>query len=94
MEESRHGLAVAACLRIGLAHKVSRFKLGYALIFEWSRAVQGRGMAASYDVAVGPYATAGIFLIAMCLISLTPLFAGSRSLMGCSRHSAPSAACR
>src|SRR5450756_2041158 len=60
-------------LRTGLALKIRQIKLATRSYLR-DRAAQGQGIAASYAVAAGLYAAAGIFLIAACLVGVTALF--------------------
>ena len=59
--------------RIGLALKIRQIKLATRSYLR-DRAAQGQGIVASYAVAAGLYAAAGIFLIAACLVGVTALF--------------------
>jgi hypothetical protein len=59
--------------RIGLALKIRQIKLATRSYLR-DRAAQGQGIVASYVVAAGLYAAAGIFLIAACLVGVTALF--------------------
>jgi hypothetical protein len=60
-------------LRAGLALKLSQIKLATR---SWlrDRTDQATGTVASYAVAAGLFAAAGIFLIAACLVGITALF--------------------
>jgi len=60
-------------LRTGLALKIRQIKLAMRSYLR-DRAAQGQGIVASYAVAAGLYAAAGIFLIAACLVGVTALF--------------------
>ncbi len=60
-------------LRAGLALKLSQIKLATRSYLR-DRTDQATGTAASYAVAAGLFATAGIFLIAACLVGITALF--------------------
>jgi len=60
-------------LRAGLALKVNQIKRATAS-YAHDRAAQGQGIVASYAVAAGLYAAAGIFLIAAGLVGVTALF--------------------
>src|ERR1035437_5064652 len=60
-------------LRTGLALKIRQIKWAMRSYLR-DRAAQGQGIVASYAVAAGLYAAAGIFLIAACLVGLTALF--------------------
>lgn len=60
-------------LRTGLALKIRQIKLATRSYLR-DRAAQGQGIVASYAVAAGLYAAAGIFLIAACLVGVTALF--------------------
>jgi len=57
----------------GLALKVNQIKRATAS-YARDRTAQGQGIVASYAVAAGFYAAAGIFLIAACLVGITALF--------------------
>ena len=59
--------------RIGLALKIRQIRLATRSYLR-DRAAQGQGIVASYAVAAGLYAAAGIFLIAACLVGVTALF--------------------
>jgi hypothetical protein len=60
-------------LQAGLALKINQIKRA-ASSYAHDRAAQGQGIVASYAVATGLYAAAGIFLIAACLVGITALF--------------------
>src|SRR4030081_3802354 len=60
-------------LRTGLALKLSQIKLATRSYLR-DRANQATGTVASYAVAAGLFAAAGIFLIAACLVGITALF--------------------
>jgi hypothetical protein len=60
-------------LRAGLALKLSQIKLATRSYFR-DRTTQATGTIASYAVAAGLYAAAGIFLIAACLVGVTAMF--------------------
>jgi Putative Actinobacterial Holin-X, holin superfamily III len=60
-------------LQTGLALKLSQLKLATRSYFR-DRANQATGTLTSYAVAAGLFATAGIFLIAACLVGITALF--------------------
>jgi hypothetical protein len=60
-------------LQAGLALKINQVKRA-AGSYARDRAAQGQGIVASYAVAAGLYAAAGIFLIAACLVGITALF--------------------
>jgi hypothetical protein len=60
-------------LQAGLALKINQVKRA-ASSYARDRAAQGQGIVASYAVAAGLYAAAGIFLIAAVLIGVTALF--------------------
>jgi len=60
-------------LRAGLALKLSQIKLASRSYLR-DRANQAIDTAASYAVAAGLFAAAGIFLIAACLVGVTALF--------------------
>jgi hypothetical protein len=66
------GLA-SGLLQTGLALKVNQVKRA-AGSYARDRAAQGQGIVASYAVAAGLYAAAGIFLIAAVLVGVTALF--------------------
>jgi hypothetical protein len=66
------GLA-SGLLQTGLALKVNQVKRA-ATSYGRDRAEQGQGIVASYAVAAGLYAAAGIFLIAALLVGVTALF--------------------
>jgi hypothetical protein len=60
-------------LRAGLALKLSHVKLAIrSYVRDWTN--QATDTAASYAVAAGLFAAAGIFLIAACLVGITALF--------------------
>ena len=60
-------------LRAGLALKLNQIKLA-ARSYLRDRANQARATVASYAIAAGLFAVAGIFLIAACLVGVTALF--------------------
>jgi hypothetical protein len=60
-------------LQTGLALKVNQLKRA-ATSYARDRAAQGQGIVASYAIAAGLYAAAGIFLIAALLVGITALF--------------------
>jgi hypothetical protein len=60
-------------LQAGLALKINQVKRA-ASSYAHDRAAQGQGIVASYAVAAGLYAAAGIFLIAAVLVGITALF--------------------
>jgi hypothetical protein len=60
-------------LRAGLALKLSQVKLATRSYLR-DRTDQATGTAASYAVAAGLFATAGVFLIAACLVGIAALF--------------------
>ena len=60
-------------LQAGLALKINQVKRA-ASSYAHDRAAQGQGIVASYAVAAGLYAAAGIFLIAAVLVGVTALF--------------------
>jgi hypothetical protein len=60
-------------LQAGLALKINQVKRA-ASSYARDRAEQGQGIVASYAVAAGLYAAAGIFLIAAALVGVTALF--------------------
>jgi hypothetical protein len=60
-------------LQAGLALKINQVKRA-AGSYARDRAAQGQGIVASYAVAAGLYAAAGIFLIAAVLVGVTALF--------------------
>ena len=60
-------------LRAGLALKLSHIKLAIRSYLR-DRTSQATDTAASYAVAAGLFAAAGIFLIAACLVGITALF--------------------
>jgi hypothetical protein len=60
-------------LQAGLALKINQIKRA-ATSYARDRAAQGQGIVASYAVAAGLYAAAGIFLIAAVLVGITALF--------------------
>ena len=66
------GLATGL-LQAGLALKINQIKRA-ATSYARDRAEQGQGIVASYAVAAGLYAAAGIFLIAALLVGITALF--------------------
>ncbi len=67
-----NGLA-SGLLRTGLALKLNQVKRA-ATSYARDRAEQGQGIVASYAVAAGLYAAAGIFLIAAVLVGIIALF--------------------
>jgi Putative Actinobacterial Holin-X, holin superfamily III len=60
-------------LRAGLALKLNQIKLATRSYLR-DRTSQATNTVASYAVAAGLFATAGIFLIAACLVGITALF--------------------
>src|SRR3979490_463218 len=60
-------------LRTGLALKLSQIKLATRSYLR-DRTDQATGTVASYAIAAGLFAAAGIFLIAACLVGITALF--------------------
>jgi hypothetical protein len=66
------GLATGL-LQAGLALKINQIKRA-ATSYARDRAEQGQGIVASYAVAAGLYAAAGIFLIAALLVGIIALF--------------------
>ncbi len=60
-------------LQAGIALKFSQIKLATRSYFR-DRTNQATGTVASYAVAAGLYAAAGIFLIAACLVGIAALF--------------------
>jgi hypothetical protein len=60
-------------LQAGLALKINQVKRA-ASSYAHDRAAQGQGIVASYAVAAGLYAAAGIFMIAAVLVGITALF--------------------
>jgi hypothetical protein len=60
-------------LQAGLALKINQIKRA-ASSYARDRAAQGQGIVASYAIAAGLYAAAGIFLIAAVLVGVTALF--------------------
>lgn len=60
-------------LQAGIALKLSQIKLATRSYFR-DRTKQATGTVASYAVAAGLYAAAGIFLIAACLVGIAALF--------------------
>jgi hypothetical protein len=60
-------------LQAGLALKINQVKRA-ANSYARDRAAQGQGIVASYAIAAGLYAAAGIFLIAAALVGVTALF--------------------
>src|SRR5712672_3969866 len=60
-------------LRAGLALKLNQIKLA-ARSYLRDRTNQARAAVASYAIAAGLFAVAGIFLIAACLVGVTALF--------------------
>jgi hypothetical protein len=67
-----HPLA-SALLRTGLALKLNQVKRATES-YTRDRVEQGQGAVASYAVAAGLYAAAGIFAIALLLVGVTALF--------------------
>ena len=63
----------SSLLRTGLALKLSQIKLATRSYLR-DRTNQATGTVASYAVAAGLFAAAGIFLVAACLVSITALF--------------------
>ena len=66
-------LAPSSLLRTGLALKLSQIKLATRSYLR-DRTNQARATVASYAIAAGLFAVAGIFLIAACLVGVTALF--------------------
>jgi hypothetical protein len=60
-------------LQAGLALKINQVKRA-ASSYAHDRAAQGQGIVASYAVAAGLYAAAGIFMVAAILVGITALF--------------------
>ena len=60
-------------LRAGLALKLSQIKLAMRSYLR-DRTNQATGTVASYAIAAGLFAAAGVFLIAACLVGITALF--------------------
>jgi hypothetical protein len=60
-------------LRAGLALKLNQVKLA-ARSYLRDRTNQAAGTLASYAIAIGFFAAAGVFLIAACLVGVTALF--------------------
>jgi hypothetical protein len=60
-------------LRTGLALKLAQVKLATRSYLR-DRANQATGTVASYAIAAGLFAAAGIFLLAACLVGVTALF--------------------
>jgi hypothetical protein len=60
-------------LQAGLALKINQIKRA-TTSYAHDRVAQGQGIVASYAVAAGLYAAAGIFLIAAALVGVTALF--------------------
>src|SRR4030095_14477309 len=60
-------------LRAGIGLKLSQIKLATRSYLR-DRTNQATGTAASYAIAAGLFAAAGIFLIAACLVGITALF--------------------
>jgi putative superfamily III holin-X len=60
-------------LRAGLALKLSQIKLAMRSYLR-DRTSQATGTVASYAIAAGLFAAAGVFLIAACLVGITALF--------------------
>jgi hypothetical protein len=60
-------------LRAGLALKLAQIKLA-TRSYVRDRAVQATDTAASYALAAGLFAAAGVFLIAACLVGIAALF--------------------
>jgi hypothetical protein len=63
----------SSLLRTGLALKLSQIKLATRSYLR-DRTNQATGTVASYAVAAGLFAAAGIFLVAACLVGITALF--------------------
>jgi Putative Actinobacterial Holin-X, holin superfamily III len=63
----------SSLLRTGLALKLSHIKLATRSYLR-DRTNQATGTVASYAVAAGLFAAAGIFLVAACLVGITALF--------------------
>ena len=79
-------------LRAGLGLKINQIKRATRSYLR-DRTDQATGTVASYAIAAGMFAAAGIFLIAACWSAPRRCFAGSKSNTGCFRPSAPSADC-
>jgi Putative Actinobacterial Holin-X, holin superfamily III len=60
-------------LRTGLALKISQVKLATRSYLR-DRTHQATGTLASYAIAAGMFAAAGVFLLAACLVGITALF--------------------
>ncbi|MGJ4952341.1 phage holin family protein [Bradyrhizobium sp. HKCCYLS20291] len=60
-------------LRLGLEQRLNRVRRATQAYMR-DRARQATGTVTSYAVAAGLFATAGIFLIAACIVGLTALF--------------------
>jgi MFS family permease len=63
----------SSLLRTGLTLKLSQIKLATRSYLR-DRTNQATGTVASYAVAAGLFAAAGIFLVAACLVGITALF--------------------
>ncbi|MDU0956931.1 MAG: phage holin family protein, partial [Bradyrhizobium sp.] len=60
-------------LQLGLEQRLNRVKRATQSYMR-DRARQATGTVTSYVVAAGLFATAGLFLIAACIVGLTALF--------------------
>ncbi len=60
-------------MRLGLEQRLNRVKRATQSYIR-DRARQATGTVTSYAVAAGMFATAGVFLIAACIVGLTALF--------------------
>ena len=73
MEDLGHARATERLAARGLALKLNQIKLAMRSYLR-DRANQATGTVASYAIASGLFAAAGIFLIAACLVGVTALF--------------------
>jgi hypothetical protein len=73
MKESDMAGLSGGLLQAGLALKINQIKRATAS-YAHDRAEQGQGIVASYAVAAGLYAAAGIFLIAAIIVGVIALF--------------------
>src|SRR6478609_10378980 len=64
---------LSGLLRAGLAIKLNQIKTA-ARSYLRDRANQATATVASYAIAAGLFAVAGIFLVAACLVGITALF--------------------
>jgi hypothetical protein len=78
-------------LRAGLAIKLNQIKTATRSYLR-DRANLATAIVASYAIAAGLFAVAGIFLIAACLVGVTALFRWIEISTGCFRRSASSGA--